>query len=118
MRVCQMFCVGLILLVSGCASWHRPDTVYRGRKGTQPPVKTPSADDAPLFTADEEVDLGPEAEEFEKTSPTLTPIVQGVSHRTGYRGDTEQARPVRTERVAPFPPGLGYIELPPPPDLK
>ena len=117
MRVCQLICVGVALLVSGCASWHRPDTVYRGVKAKRPPA-IESSDQAPLFTADDDLESSTDAAEFEQTSPTLTPPVQGVSHRTGYRGDPEQARPVRTERVAPHPPGLGYIELPPPPDLE
>ena len=116
MRVCQLLCVGGVLILSSCASWHRPDTVYRGRKGSSPPVVT-SPEEAPLFTADD-ADPFNEPQEFDLESPTLTPPVQSVSHRTGYRGEPERARPVRTERVAPYPPGMGYIELPPPPDLK
>ena len=116
MRVCQLLSVGLALLLSGCASWHRPDTVYRGQKTSRPPAVT-SSDEAPLFSADE-VDRPSELPGFNRDSATLTPPVQGVSHRTGYRGEPERARPVRTERRAPHPPGLGYIELPPPPDLK
>lgn len=116
MRICQLLCVGLALLLSSCASWHRPDTVYRGKKGSAPPA-IESPDEAPFFTANE-ADRPNEPQVFDLDSPTLTPPVQGVSHRTGYRGEPERARPVRTERPAPHPPGLGYIELPPPPDLK
>ncbi len=116
MRVCQLLCVGLALVISGCASWHRPDTVYRGRSGSRPP--SVAATDEAAFFADDEVDPFADAQMSDPESSTLTPPVQGVSHRTGYRGDDEQARPVRTERRAPHPPGLGYIELPPPPDLK
>ena len=115
MRVCQLLCVGLALLLSGCASWHRPDLVYRGRKA--PDESVASATQSPDGLLEEEDEFRPAGPQmFDQHAPTLTPPIEGVSHRTGYRGQPERARPVRKERVAISPPGLGFIELPPPPD--
>ena len=117
MRICQLLCVALALMLSGCASWHRPDTVYRGRAGQaeSAPVETRTRPRIP-DDVDEERPDGPQL--FDPNAPTLTPPIEGVSHRTGYRGQPERARPVRKERLPINPPGLGFIELPPPPDLQ
>jgi hypothetical protein len=114
MRVCQLLCVGLALMLSSCASWHRPELVYRGRNA-QHPSTAPQTRTRPLWLEeDEERPQGPQL--FDQYAPTLTPPIEGVSHRTGYRGQPERARPARKDRVATNPPGLGFIELPPPPD--
>ncbi len=115
MRVCQLLCVGLALQLSGCASWHRPDQVYRGRQTQDQSAPAPARSRSFLLEDDDEPrPSGPQL--FDQNAPTLTPPIEGVSHRTGYRGQPERARPVRKERVAIHPPGLGFIELPPPPD--
>lgn len=115
MRVCQFLCVGLALILSSCASWHRPDLVFRGKQSARSETAVARTEPIDPF-AEEAIERPNQPQMFDEASPTLTPPVQSVSHRTGFRGDLEQARPVRNERLAPNPPGPGYIELPPPPD--
>ncbi len=115
MRVCQLVCVGLALLLSSCASWHSPELVYRGRQANDQSAPAATSSRTRLLEDDDETrPAGPQL--FNQHAPTLTPPIEGVSHRTGYRGQPERARPARKERVAINPPGLGFIELPPPPD--
>ena len=108
MRVCQLLCVGLALLLSSCASWHRPGTVYRGRNAQTQPMPVPAKSRPSMPEDDIERPDGPQL--FDLNAPTLTPPIEGVSHRTGYRGQPERARPVRKPRVAVNPPGLGFID--------
>lgn len=119
MRIHQILCISLALMLSSCASWHQPGLVYRG--GSSSP-RSASTRDIVLRTPLQELEeddadrpSGPQT--FDLDSPTLTPPIESVSHRTGYRGQPERARPVRKPRPPVNPPGLGFIELPPPPDL-
>lgn len=115
MRVCQILCVGLALMLSSCASWHKPGLVYRGRNAQRqasPATERPHS----ILTDEDDVERPSGPQLYNLDAPTLTPPIEGVSHRTGYRGQPERARPVRKERVPTNPPGLGFIELPPPPE--
>lgn len=112
MRVCQLICIGVGLTLTGCASWHRPGLVYPSDEGSSTSGNNMLRD--LLLEDDEDRPAGPQL--FNQQAPTLTPPIEGVSHRTGYRGQPERARPARKDRVAVNPPGLGFIELPPPPD--
>lgn len=114
MRVCQILCVGLALMLSSCASWHKPGLVYRGRNAQR--QTTTAERPRSILVEEDDLDRPNDPQVFDLNAPTLTPPIESVSHRTGYRGQPERARPVRKERVPVNPPGLGFIELPPPPE--
>ena len=117
MRICHVLCVGLALLLSSCASWHRPDIVYRGRNISRPTVAAPQRV-RPVFPEEEDDAERPNGPQlFDLGAPTLTPPIDSTTHRTGYRSEGERARPVRRDRPALQAPGPGYVELPPAPDL-
>lgn len=117
MRICHVLCVGLALLLSSCASWHRPDTVYRGRTLSRPAVAAPQRT-RPVFPEEEDDAERPDGPQlFDLNAPTLTPPIDSTTHRTGYRVDQDRASPVRRERPALQAPGPGYVELPPAPEL-
>lgn len=122
MRICQLLSIGLALTVSGCASWHQPHLVYRGRPQSaakrtarlEKPSQSYSASSVGL-EFDETIDSDVLSEE-----ETLTPVIEGTPHRSKYRPARTRAQ-IEAERRArdrnsENSPGPGYVELPAPPD--
>jgi hypothetical protein len=123
MRVCQILVVALALSASGCASWHRPSLVFRGR------ASAPAEDIADEIIVSrpgrltKSIDLdatGARDETSPEDDETLTPPIEGTTHRHKYRPSRNDApREVEQQlrdRLPVNPPSSGYIELPPPPE--
>jgi len=121
MRSCQFLCVLLAILVSGCASWHKPGLVFRGR----PPVARQARLEKPgehrgagvVFTSGDEDD-----DSFPGESDTITPPIEGKAHRSRYRPtrtpeQQDAERQIRERAPYNPPPQNGFLELPPPPEL-
>jgi hypothetical protein len=121
MRTCLIVCTVLVFSMTGCASWHRPELVYRGRpqvaknrtarleKPDVVPAAIPVELEFPLKESNPQAS-DPQGVDSEGDEETLTPPIEGTPHRSKYRG------PRASGRLPINPPGSGYIELPPPPE--
>lgn len=121
----QFLCVMLAILVSGCASWHKPSTVYRARTSTIRQVGyRPTVDRKPLeehgvgvVFVNEEIDADDAS--FPGSSGTITPPIEGKAHRSKsrpFRTASQQAEEKWMRDRMPYnpPPEEGYLELPAP----
>lgn len=122
MRACQILLVALALSVSGCASWHRPSLVFRGRSPAPAEAGADGivASQPGRLTKSIDLDASGASTPAANDDETLTPPIEGTTHRHKYRPSQSDARreleQQLRDRLPVNPPGGGYIELPPPPD--
>ena len=123
MHSCQFLCVMLAILVSGCASWHKPSLVYGGRVPSVRQVVleksvTQYGVGVVFVTSDEDRTSNLLLEDAE----TVTPPIEGKAHRSNYRprrssNQIEMDHLARDREPLNPPPEHGYLELPSPPEM-